>query len=67
HRHPDQEYTLTLSQPHSLLGQVWSLVTLHPHINQQLQTIPTATPITVCGRHNSAGRWLLVEVIKELC
>lgn len=53
----EQHYTLTVS------NQTWTVVTLQPEIDEKLQTLKTGQQITVKGRLNFAGRWLLVETI----
>ena len=53
----EQHYTLTFSE------QTWTLVTLQPEVNEQLQNLATGQPVTVQGRLNYAGGWLLLEAI----
>jgi hypothetical protein len=54
----DYHFTLTQGQ---FTGQTWKLVTLYPEINQQLQNIPTPSPLKVYGRLNFSGHWLILE------
>lgn len=61
HRCGSQEYQLQLLT--SEVPQSISLVTLEPTLNQQLATLQEQT-ITVSGRRNWAGNWLLVEAIE---
>lgn len=61
HRRDNQDYTLTLTAPVSLLQSTWTLVTLRPEVDQQLQMCFDQQPLTVWGRLNQAGNWLLVE------
>ncbi|MEB3883236.1 FAD-dependent oxidoreductase [Lyngbya sp. CCY1209] len=63
HRRGEQDYTLAPSEPESLKGQVWAIVTLHPRVDRQLQNLSNGTSVTVWGRSNGAGRWLLAEAI----
>ncbi|VXD23257.1 FAD-dependent oxidoreductase [Planktothrix paucivesiculata] len=56
--HQDYRFTLTQGQ---FTGQTWKLVTLYPEINEQLQNIPTLSPLKVYGRLNLSGQWLILE------
>ena len=62
HRRDEQDYSLSLTEPVQVQGE-WTLVTLRSHVDEQLQTYPHQQPITVSGRLNHAGQWLLVEQI----
>ncbi|MCT7950012.1 FAD-dependent oxidoreductase [Ancylothrix sp. C2] len=53
----EQHYTITFSE------QTWTLVTLQPEVNEQLQNLATGQPVTVQGRLNYAGGWLLLQAI----
>ncbi|AFY87417.1 FAD-dependent oxidoreductase [Chroococcidiopsis thermalis] len=64
HRRDVQDYTLTISTPEELQGHDWTLVTLRSPIDEKLQIYPDNQPISVYGRLNHAGRWLLVEEIE---
>ncbi|OWY64108.1 FAD-dependent oxidoreductase [cyanobacterium TDX16] len=64
HRQDVQDYTLTISTPGELQGQDWMLITLRSPIDEKLQIYPDNQPISVYGRLNHAGRWLLVEEIE---
>ena len=57
-----QDYRLQLATP-PLQGKTVSLVTLDPTVNQQLQTCTDHSVLSVWGRLNHAGNWLLVEKI----
>ncbi|MGL6140078.1 MAG: FAD-dependent oxidoreductase, partial [Planktothrix sp.] len=59
-RRSHQDYSFTLTQG-QFTGQTWKLVTLYPEINQQLQNIPTLSPLKVYGRLNLSGQWLILE------
>jgi len=56
-----QSYTFTITELTVLKQQTWTLVTMRSHINQQLQMYPDGIPLTIYGRLNYAGNWLLVE------
>ncbi|AFY49911.1 succinate dehydrogenase/fumarate reductase flavoprotein subunit [Nostoc sp. PCC 7524] len=56
-----QEYRFTVTAPSANLGQTWQLVTLRSHIDAQLQALPHKQKLTVWGRLNHSGHWLLVE------
>ena len=64
HRHADQDYTLTLTGPPELANQTLKLVTLQPQVDRQLLSCRDGQPITVIGRLNPAGNWLIVA---EIC
>jgi hypothetical protein len=55
----EQDWTLTLTSPASLAGQTWQLVTLDSETDRFLQSCETEKPLTVWGRLNLAGAWLL--------
>lgn len=57
-----QDYTFTITAP-TTLKQHWTLVTVRSHIHEQLQIYPDGIPLTIYGRLNYAGNWLLVEDI----
>lgn len=61
-RRDEQNYTLSVTQPGQVQGE-WILVTLRSLIDKQLQSYPHLQPLTVRGRLNYAGKWLLVENI----
>ncbi|MCW5314863.1 FAD-dependent oxidoreductase [Nostoc sp. KVJ3] len=56
-----QEYRFTVTAPAAYQGQNWQLVTLRSHIDKQLRTCPHQQLVTLWGRHNHSGNWLLVE------
>ncbi|MCZ0900240.1 FAD-dependent oxidoreductase, partial [Microcoleus sp. HI-ES] len=60
----EQDWTLTLTSPASLAGQTWQLVTLDSETDRFLQNCETEKPLTVWGRLNSAGAWLLSESVE---
>jgi hypothetical protein len=61
YRRGEQMYEMAIADPSAFAGQTWKIVTLRPEIDQFLQTYETQKPITVWGRLNFAGSWLLVE------
>ncbi|WP_341526677.1 FAD-dependent oxidoreductase [Nostoc sp. UHCC 0302] len=61
HRLDNQDYQLAVTAPVEKQGQFWQLVTLRSHIDEQLQACPHEQLITVWGRQNHVGNWLLVE------
>lgn len=65
HRLGDQNYTLTGLDPEQGVTLTWTLVTLQPQVNEQLQTYLNDQPVTVRGWLNPAGNWLRVQVIVE--
>jgi hypothetical protein len=56
-----QDYTLTLTEPVTHAEQTWTLITLHPEADEQLQACIDQQPLTVWGRLNKSGKWLVVE------
>ena len=63
YRRGKQMYEIVIVDPLALAGQTWKVVTLRPEIDDFLQSCETEKPITVRGRVNFAGSWLLVESI----
>ncbi|MEH2329021.1 FAD-dependent oxidoreductase [Nostoc sp.] len=61
YRLEDQEYRFTVTAPAAHQGQSWQLVTLRSHIDEQLRVYPHEQLVTLWGRHNHSGNWLLVE------
>lgn len=59
----EQTYTLALTAPEPFAGETWSLVTLHPQIDCQLQECVSGEMLHLEGRLNRSGNWLLVEAI----
>jgi len=58
-----QDWTLTLTTPASLVGQTWQLVTLDWETDRFLESCETEKPLTVWGRLNFAGAWLLMSSV----
>ncbi|MEH1827262.1 MAG: FAD-dependent oxidoreductase [Nostoc sp.] len=61
YRLSQQEYRFTVTTPAVYEGQNWQLVTLRSHIDQQLRAYPDEQLVTLWGRYNHSGNWLLVE------
>jgi hypothetical protein len=61
HRLNQQDYTFTITTPATYQGQTWQLVTLRSHLDQRLQACLDGQLLTVWGRLNHSGHWLLVE------
>ncbi|MEH2148682.1 FAD-dependent oxidoreductase [Nostoc sp.] len=61
YRLEQQEYRFTVTAPAAYQGQNWQLVTLRSHIDEQLRAYPHEQLVTLWGRHNHSGNWLLVE------
>ncbi len=60
----EQDWTLTLTSPASAADQTWQLVTLDSETDRFLQNCETEKPLTVWGRLNFAGTWLLAESVE---
>ncbi|MBN3923356.1 FAD-dependent oxidoreductase [Nostoc sp. NMS4] len=60
-----QEYRFTVTAPAAYQGQNWQLVTLRSHIDEQLRAYPHEQLVTLWGRQNHSGNWLLVEHLTE--
>jgi hypothetical protein len=56
-----QDYSFTITSPAANLGHTWQLVTWRSHIDAQLQSLSHRQHLTVWGRLNNSGNWLLVE------
>lgn len=63
YRQSQQDYRFTMIAPKAYQEQIWQLVTLRSHIDLQLQACNHKQLLTVWGRLNPAGNWLLVEHI----
>ena len=61
YRLEQQQYKFTVTAPAAYQGQNWQLVTLRSHIDKQLRAYPHEQLVTLWGRHNHSGNWLLVE------
>ncbi|OUL18878.1 glucose-inhibited division protein A [Nostoc sp. RF31YmG] len=63
HRQTQQDYRFTIISPRVHKQKACQLVTLRSHIDLQLQACNHQQLLTVWGRLNPAGNWLLVEHI----
>ncbi|MEH2274829.1 MAG: FAD-dependent oxidoreductase [Nostoc sp.] len=65
YRLDQQEYRFTITAPAAYQGQNWQLVTLRSHIDEQLRDYPHEQLVTLWGRQNHFGNWLLVEHLNK--
>ncbi len=63
HRQAEQDYRFTSSDPTRGNVHTWTLVTLEPQVNEQLQNCLNGQTLTVQGWLNPAGNWLRVQTI----
>lgn len=61
-----QDYRFIITNPTDLLQTTWKIVTLESFVDEQLQHLHQNQNITVWGRLNSSGNWLLVEYIEQV-
>ncbi|MBW4613445.1 MAG: FAD-dependent oxidoreductase [Desmonostoc vinosum HA7617-LM4] len=66
HRLDQQDYRFIITVPVQYQGQTWQLVTLRSHIDEQLQAVPHEQLITLWGRQNHVGNWLLVVHLDDI-
>lgn len=59
-----QDYRITLTAPEAHEGQTWTLITLLSSVDEQLQACIDQEQLTVWGRLNHSGCWLVVEKIE---
>jgi hypothetical protein len=62
----EQNYQFNITEKTNLTTTNWQLVALRSHIDQQLQTLPSAKILKIWGRPNPSGNWLLVEHLEEV-
>lgn len=62
-RHAVQDYKIILTDLSEEAGKTWILVTLQPAVDRKLQTCLDGQILSVWGRLNHAGSWLLAESI----
>ena len=67
YRHGEQDYTIVLETPHdsNQIKKTWTLVTLTPEVDEQLKQYKHGDSISIVGKINSSGDWLLVESISS--
>ena len=63
HRRDEQQYEIVLTEPSTKKGQTWQLITLQPEVNKIWLDYPDKSLVSVVGRCNHSGGWLLVEKI----
>jgi hypothetical protein len=64
-----QDYEIILEAPAAFAQQTCTckLVTIYPALDQQLQHLADGACLTVQGRYNRAGQWLLIsKIVQEL-
>ncbi|MEB3830298.1 FAD-dependent oxidoreductase [Phormidium sp. CCY1219] len=60
-RQGDGEYAIALSYPPEMASQVWTLVTVQPTVNQQLEKAVEGDCLTLRGGLNRSGNWIRVD------
>lgn len=60
----EDDYCFTITAPETYRDQVWQVVTLRSHIQEQLQSAVDEQQLTIWGHLNQAGNWLLAEWIE---
>lgn len=65
-KHGEQSYTMLVTAPIALQGQVLKLVTLDHRVNQQLLAMMPKQQVKVLGSINTSGGWLLAEAIANI-
>ncbi len=58
-----QEYKIILTEPLEQKGQIWQLVTLQPEVNRLLLDASEGTLLSIVGRCNYSGGWLVIEAL----
>ncbi|MBD2446527.1 FAD-dependent oxidoreductase [Nostoc sp. FACHB-152] len=58
-----QDYKLQITAPTANQGELWQLVTLRSPVDEQLQIALHEQLVTVWGRLNYSGNWILVDKI----
>ncbi len=58
-----QEYKIILTEPSEQKGQIWELVTLQPEVNQLLLDSKKGALLSIVGRCNYSGGWLVIEAL----
>ena len=65
YRSREQAYKIVLTEPWAQKGQSWQLITLQPEVNKLWLNCPDKSLISIVGRCNYAGGWLIVEQMLE--
>jgi hypothetical protein len=63
HLYNHQEYRVTLTESTQKAGESWQLITTRPEVDRQLQNCHEGQLVSLRGRYNISGCWLLVEQI----
>ena len=63
YRRDQQKYEIVLTEPLAQKGQTWQLITLQPEVNTFWLDCRDRSLISVIGRCNYSGGWLVVEKI----
>lgn len=63
HQSSLQEYKIILTEPLEQKGQIWQLVTLQPEVNQLLLDSTEGALLSIVGRCNYSGGWLVIEAL----
>ncbi len=58
-----QDYQVTLTNPPDFQARTWQLITTRPEVNSCLQNCVSGQLISVLGRLNLSGNWLIVEIV----
>lgn len=66
YRSSNQEYKIILKEPLEQKGQIWQLITLKPEVNQILLDFSEGTKVSLMGRCNSSGGWLVAEELLDI-
>ncbi|MDJ0687891.1 MAG: FAD-dependent oxidoreductase [Xenococcaceae cyanobacterium MO_188.B32] len=61
YRRDEQKYEIVLTEPLATKGQTWQLVTLQPEVDKIWLDYQDKSLVSVVGRCNYSGGWLLVE------
>jgi hypothetical protein len=61
----DFNYSITLIEPVAQAGQTWQLITLHSQVDRQMETWKQGQLVSVVGRCNASGGWLIAEIIVD--
>lgn len=61
YRYDKQKYEIVLTEPLEQKGQTWQLITLQPEVNTLWLDCQDQSLISVIGRCNYSGGWLVVE------
>jgi hypothetical protein len=60
-RGDEQDYAIAVTKPAAYAGLSYMLVTLQSEINEKLRTCSNQQQLTIRGRLNKSGNWIVVE------